>query len=217
MMVRTAAAVVALALALLAWRLDAPATPGTASADGAGATVSEAPVASQPVKQPPHAQANPAMDDWGVVTPPPPRAGRSPSDTQSLDTDAISSLRGTRQGDPRAPDIGEDQRLHEAADRSLRDNYDDYRAWQQQRRLAGYARYVAAANDKLAEMDSQLLWGQSNGVSDAELSAARQKRQRLAQARDQLLTDYPELEIPETDSLTPLAPGANEAASEGQY
>ena len=202
MTVRLLASAAVLAIALLAWRLDSG-VPGSATTDTTVTTTGDP---LMPVTAPPVADDElPPADttDWGVVTPP---DVSTPAGTaQTLNSEAISSLRRTRQGDPRAPRIGKDHRLRDAASDELRDNYGDYRAWQQQQRLAGYARYVAAANEKLAEMDAHLRWGESNGVSQADLAAGREKRQRLADARDTLLHDYPTLAVPDTDTLTPVS------------
>ncbi|MDF1822814.1 MAG: hypothetical protein P1U64_14635 [Alcanivoracaceae bacterium] len=137
-------------------------------------------------------------DNWGVTQPSAPGPG-------SLNTDAVNALRATRQGDRRAPTIGSDERNRPLASDDLRANYADYQQWQHQHRLAGYARYLSAANEKLARIDEHLVWGAQNGVSEQDLAAAREKRARLAQSRDQLLQDYPALAAADTDTLEPVS------------
>lgn len=147
----------------------------------AAAQLSETPVlpadADIPVK------SEDAGTDSSPVTPAAPR----------LDATAVDSLRQTRNGDPRSPVIGNDERQRALPADGLRDNYDDYQQWQGQQKLAGYSRYITAANEKLAQIDQHLAWGAQNGVSEQQLAAAREKRQRLAQTRDDLLTQYPDL------------------------
>ena len=109
-----------------------------------------------------------------------------------LNNAAITSLRQSRESDPRAPAIGQSHdRI--APDTATLESPALYQNWQQANREARYASYLLAADQRLQEMDQQLAWGRDNGVSDYSLKEGEEKRQKLQTARDRLASDYPHL------------------------
>ncbi len=111
-----------------------------------------------------------------------------------LNSKAIAQLRRSiEHGEPRAPAVAADQRQYQRIDENVRANRQAYSAYQSAQQLQRRATYVYAAGKKLAEIDAQMEWGRKNGVSDAQLAMAQEKRDRLAKAREQLLKDHPDI------------------------
>lgn len=188
---------VVIGLGLMVWLI--PPHPVTSS-EVAGDRPSGAPAAGteSPI---------PAGKDGGAAVPPGEDAGPAP-DRQphsTLEPAAISALRETRAGDPRAPEIGTDPRAESRRQGPPPADYRDYLSAQHEQQRRRHAAYVYAAGEKLREMDEQLEWGRSNGVSPGQLEMAREKRERLADARRRLLEEDPALEsdFPEPDPLNP--------------
>ena len=185
---RAGGAITLLAAALLYARLHVPHPAADMSAAPRPVdSASGLPAASSSVA--PASPAGATNTDWPLAEP-----LRTPvSDPiASLDNHAIASLRATRGGDPRAPEIGEAE-PYARADAHTRADPDRYQAWQKSRREANYADYLRASQARLVEIDAHLAWGQQNGVSDEQLRAGREKRDRLAKVRKQLAEDYPHL------------------------
>ena len=111
----------------------------------------------------------------------------------TLDKAAIDHLRATLDGDDRAPPIAADVRSYRPAPAEAMANPAAYAHYQHDQKMAHYATYVFAAQQRLEEIDKQMSWGKENGVSDEQLKMAQEKRDHLARARERLLDDYPDL------------------------
>lgn len=188
---RAGGAIVLLATALVVARVQ---TPDAAPARAAVPTpVSTAPAQALTAAPHPAPQQTPAAasSDWPEADLAPPAPTPLPAQNV-LDTSAIASLRATREGDPRAPEIG-DAQPYERADANTLADPGRYQNWQASRREANYADYLRASQARLVEIEAHLAWGRQNGVSDVQLKAGEEKRDRLAAVREKLATDYPHL------------------------
>ena len=184
---RTLAALSLTGLIGASWLLSSPGAPSTTSTslevDKPKTPDNKTVVVDAAISPAPEAPPARQSDPTEVINP----------SVGTLDMAAIDHLRTTLDGDERAPPIAADVRRYQPAPAEALANPAAYARYQHNQKMAHYATYVFAAQQRLEEIDKQLVWGKDNGVSEEQLKMAQEKRDHLARAREQLLHDYPRL------------------------
>lgn len=169
-----------LVVAMVAWVALNP----TARDAGAGT-----PTAALP------ADSAPATDFAWTSSPAGDGDGDYPSrvDPESLDPEAIASLRGAREfGDPRTPPIGRSEPREQATPEELADpeKYAEFEA-RQDRKLK--RAYVVEAERYVAQLRSDIEKGRALGIPADEIAKVEEKVRRIEAMRAELLAADPAL------------------------
>lgn len=109
---------------------------------------------------------------------------------------AVQSLmESMRTGDPRTPPLAPtvNPRIKPTSDEIA--SRDLYREFEDRQKKAVYASFVAAAKQKITEIEQQIALGKQFGISPKQLSEATQKLEMLQEQRGIILRDHPEIDI----------------------